>query len=256
MQAALAHGLRSDVQFDPAGDGAVRLTFEQVKPEITPLYEAIRIRQCTRDEYDGRSLAPDQLRQLEMIGQGNGVHVLLLTGKPQIERVLAYVLQGNSAEINDPAFMTELMQWIRFSDAEAASKLDGLLSRAAGGPSLPRWSGNLMFRFVLSAKSDNEKYARFVRSSAGLAVFVTGSDDKPHWVEAGRAYERFALQATATGVRTAMLNQAVEVAAVRARLAEALGLGGRRPDLVLRFGYGAPMPRSLRRAPGAVIVPN
>jgi hypothetical protein len=31
-----------------------------------------------------------------------------------------------------------------------------------------------------------------------------------------------------------------------------LGIGDRRPDLVMRFGYGAELPKSLRRAVGQV----
>ncbi len=86
-----------------------------------------------------------------------------------------------------------------------------------------------------------------VRSSSGLAVFVSEVDDKTHWVEAGRAVERFALTATTLGISHAFVNQAVEVAAVRRRLADRLGLGARRPDFIVRFGYGPEMPRALRR---------
>jgi len=43
------------------------------------------------------------------------------------------------------------------------------------------------------------------------------------------------------------VNQPVEEASVRPDFARALGLGGGRPDLVVRFGRGPAMPRSLRR---------
>jgi hypothetical protein len=76
---------------------------------------------------------------------------------------------------------------------------------------------------------------------------VSEIDDKSHWVEAGRAAERFALTATTLGISHAFVNQAVEVVETRRRLAERFGLGDRRPDCVLRFGYGPQMPRSLRR---------
>ncbi len=85
-------------------------------------------------------------------------------------------------------------------------------------------------------------------------MFVSDVADHQHWVETGRCYERFVLQATALGIRTSMLNQPVEVAALRGDFARSLGLGDRRPDLVVRFGRGPEMPRSLRRAVDAVIV--
>jgi hypothetical protein len=92
-----------------------------------------------------------------------------------------------------------------------------------------------------------------VRSAAGIAVFVGQAADKAHWVEVGRCYERFALQATALGIRNAFLNQPVEVAALRPPFAAALGLAGLRPDLVVRFGRGPVLPRSLRRPVDAVL---
>jgi hypothetical protein len=103
-------------------------------------------------------------------------------------------------------------------------------------------------------KGDNDKYARQIRSSAGIVVFVGEASDRAHWVDVGRAYERFALQATALGIRNAILNQPVEVAAVRSPFASALGLTGQRPDLVERFGRGPTLPPSLRRPVESVMV--
>ena len=93
-----------------------------------------------------------------------------------------------------------------------------------------------------------------MRSSAGIAVFVGQAADKAHWVEVGRCYERFALQATALGIRNAFLNQPLEVAALRPPFAAAMGLAGQRPDLVVRFGRGPALPRSLRRPVDSVMV--
>jgi hypothetical protein len=39
----------------------------------------------------------------------------------------------------------------------------------------------------------------------------------------------------------------VEVVALRPEFARAIGIGDRRPDLVVRIGHGPQMPRSLRR---------
>jgi hypothetical protein len=93
-----------------------------------------------------------------------------------------------------------------------------------------------------------------VRSSAGIAIFVSETPGPAQWVEVGRAYERFALQSAALGVRNAMLNQPVEVTRLRPQLAAFLGVGERRPDLVVRFGRGPKLPPSLRRPVEAVLV--
>mgnify|MGYP006387938153 CR=1 FL=1 len=104
-----------------------------------------------------------------------------------------------------------------------------------------------MFDWVFKADAENEKYARNLRSSAGLAVFIYERDDIDHRVRAGRACQRFALQATALGLKHAFINQPAEVANLRPELANLVGMTGRRPDFVMRFGYGPTLPYSARR---------
>jgi hypothetical protein len=252
-QAALANGLMSAARFD-AGSSVLRVAFEPTKPTASPLFDAIPKRQSTRGEYDAKPLSSEELRLLEQAGTGSGVRVLLFTEKPAMEKILEYVVAGNTAQVNDPAFVRELKDWIRFSDDEAVRAGDGLFTRSSGNPTGPRWFGGTLFNLFFTAKSENEKYAKQVRSSAGIAVFVSHANDKAHWIETGRCYERFALQAAALGVRNAFLNQPVEVSTLRPQFANYLGVGARRPDLVVRFGRGAEMPRSLRRPVDAVLV--
>lgn len=251
--AALAHGLQGEALLDTA-TGAVRVVLEPVRPQTTDLFGAIAVRQCTRGDYNGQALSTQELALLERAGSSKQVQLLLKTGRPAMEQVLDYVVQGNSAQLADEAFVKELKAWIRFNAAEAARLRDGLYSVCSGNPNMPSWIGNAALRWVLTAKSENDKYARQVRNSAGLAVFVGLAADKAHWVEVGRCYERFALQAAALGIRNAFLNQPVEVAALRAPFATAMGLGGQRPDLVVRFGRGPLLPRSLRRPVEDVLV--
>jgi hypothetical protein len=254
IQAAQAQGLSAKCTFDDSGDGVLRITLEPAPAIVTPLFEAIPHRQCTRAEYDGKPLSPEEIQLLETAGTGHGVRVKMLTTSNAIETVLDYVVQGNTAQMNNPVFMRELKSWIRFSDQEATRKGDGLSGRTTGNPSIPRWIGNLFSKLLFRTQQENDKNIRYIRSSAGIAVFVSDVNDKAHWVEAGRCYERFALQATALGIRNAFVNQPVEEASLRPAFARALGLGTGRPDLVVLFGRGEEMPSSLRRSLEAVIV--
>ncbi|MDO8906741.1 Tat pathway signal protein [Hydrogenophaga sp.] len=251
--AAQAWGLGSEVRFDSAHD-AVVVTLSTAPAVATPLFNAIPERQCTRGDYDGKPLSAQDLNLLERAGSNDRVRLLLLTEKSAIERVLDFVVQGNTAQLNDKAFINELKSWIRYSASDAVARGDGLFGKSSGNPTIPSWLGDLMFDFVVTAKSENQKYTRQLRNSAGVAVFVAAQEDKSHWVDVGRAYERFALQGTVMGVRHAHLNMPVELASLRPRFASAIGLGNQRPDLVIRFGRGPTMPPSLRRPVQAVLV--
>ncbi|MBS1143893.1 MAG: hypothetical protein H6R14_1299 [Proteobacteria bacterium] len=253
VQAALANGLMGHAGFDAAGGNLLRVALEPTNPVASTLFQAIPERQSTRGEYDGRPLARQELELLERAGNGHGVQVILLTERQAMERVLEYVVQGNTAQMNDPAFVEELKQWIRFSGDEAVRTGDGLFAASSGNPSLPTWLGSLLFGLFFTPKSENDKYASHVRSSAGIAIFVSDDPGPAQWVETGRCYERFALQSAALGIRNAMLNQPVEVPTLRPQFADFLGIGKRRPDLVVRFGRGPKLPSSLRRPVQAVL---
>lgn len=56
---------------------------------------------------------------------------------------------------------------------------------------------------------------------------------------------------TALDIKSAFLNQPIEVAVLRGQLQGAIELDANLPRLLVRFGYADAMPRWLRRPPGA-----
>ena len=197
--------------------------------------------------YDGHQVPADDLRQLEQAAGGDTCAAILLTEPREIETVAEYVAEANAAQCADPKFVNELIEWFRFNRAEAERTGDGLYVACTGSRDLPRWLGKLIMRSRYSARARNDIDMKHIRSSAGIAVFVADRYTRGHWIDVGRHYERFALQATALGVRNAFINQPVEAAVVRAQFASWLGLHRRTPDLIVRFGYGPEMPWSRRR---------
>lgn len=253
VQAALANGLKGNVAFDDSARQTLRVSLEPTQAVATSLFNAIPERQSTRAEYDGKPISTSELALLEKAAQGNGVRIILLTEREAMEKVLEYVVQGNTVQMNDRAFVEELKAWIRFSARDAVRTGDGLYAASSGNPSVPSWLGSLLFGLFFTPKSENDKYAKHVRSSAGIAIFVSDAENPAQWIEVGRCYERFALQSAALGIRNAMLNQPVEVPALRPQFATFLGVGGLRPDLVVRFGRGPKLPPSLRRPVAAAL---
>lgn len=247
--AGAARGRPGELVFDPANGGAVAFIHGVGTSRVSDLFAAIRTRQSTRAEYDARTVSADVLRTLAEAGRTAGVDMVLITDRLQMDRVRDLVVEGNSAQMADPAFVRELSAWVRYSPRQAMERGDGLFSAASGNPALPEWLGPTLFNATYKPEGENDKYARQIRSSSGLAVFVGEREDPDHWTRVGRASQRFALQATALGLKHAYINQPVEVAALRPALADLVGLSGRRPDLVMRFGYGPALAFSARRPP-------
>ena len=248
--AAAALGWRAN----PAFDGArVVIALEQAPPEASALGDAIPARQCTRAVFDGRQAAPEIVHQLENACREPGVTAILMTDRTANKKVTDYVLEGNSAQMRDQAFMRELVSWMRFNETDALATMDGLFSRASGNPSLPAWVARPLLRFFFTEDGENKKYRDELDSSAGVVVLAADRSDKTHWIAVGRACQRFGLQTTALGLKYSFVNQPVEVAALRPQFAASLGLGDRRADIVMRFGFGPDLPRSLRRPPELVM---
>jgi nitroreductase len=251
--AAAARGRPGEVSFSLVNDGVVVFTFGGEPTTSSTLFDAIARRQSTRAVYSGRAVAATELRTLAAEADVPGVDLVMITDRARIDHARDLIIAGNSAQMADAAFDRELRSWLRFNPRQALATGDGLFSQTTGNPVLPSWLGPSMFDLTFRANTENDKYARQIQSSSGMAIFVSEGEDKKHWVRAGRACQRFALQATALGLKVAFVNQPVEVASLRPEMAALVGMPGRRPDLVMRFGYGPTMPFSARRPVEAVL---
>lgn len=247
VHAAAGQGFSAEVRFDYGENGIDVLLVRDVTARATDLYRAIPKRQCVKAAYDGNPIKVSALEKLEKAGQGKAVRTIMLSSDAEKNAVIDYVTQGNIAQLTERAFRKELVAWIRFNPVEAMRKGDGLAGCTSGQPALPTWLAKLIIGLVLTPKGQAKTDATNIRSSAGVAVFVSNRDDKLAWAEVGRAYERFALQATALNICTAFINQPIEVRELRPQFESWLNLDGEHALLMVRFGYGPTAPFSLRR---------
>ena len=251
--AAGARGFKATPIFDAAGDGAINVTLETSRPLETASFAAITARQCSRADYDGKAVPESDFSALVQAARSGAVDIIILTDPRKIEPITALVLEGNDNQFNDPAFITELKRWIRFERG-----------RGVGGPRRTLRSSERQSDRALLDRS-NDLWFRCRREGRAGQVFPSdeklrgycclcvGSGRQGAFGRIGRSYQRFALEATARGIKHAFVNQAVEVKEMRERLRQELNVAGR-PDLIVRIGYGPAMPRSLRRPVEAVIV--
>jgi hypothetical protein len=252
LVAARANGYTPEVTYpDPADFIHIRLTPDTA--QNSPLMAAIPFRQNTRSEYDGQLIKNDDLPQVQAVPLEPDVVMHFILNPLELKTVMEYVDQGNLSQFADRAFVNELTAWIRFNNKEALAALDGLYSPCSGNPQVPRWLGKMVVGGT-KPQQQADADAKKLRSSPGVVVIASESDDKTSWVRTGQVYERLALQMTMLDVKSAFLNQPIEVANIRRQFQSAIGLGNALPQLLIRFGYGKSMPQSLRRPVEQVLV--
>lgn len=250
--AARASGYAADVTYPDAAD-AIRVGLAAAVPQGSPLFDAIPRRQNTRSAYDGQPVKAADLDRVLATPLEPGVTLRPVTAAGDMAQVQEYVRQGNLAQYGDRAFLDELIGWLRFNQRAALATRDGLFTRCSGNPEVPAWLGRI---FVSGGKPEQQADADAAKlsSSAGALVIASTREGKSAWVRAGQVYERLALQMTSLGIKSAFVNQPIEVAALRGQFGSALGLAAAQPQLLLRFGYAPDMPRSLRRPVAQVLV--
>lgn len=251
--AARVAGYTPEVTYPETDKEWIHIQLSADTPQSNPLFGAIPLRQTTRSEYDGQLIKDADLDQVQALPLEPGVTLQLITDPGDIEMVLEYVNQGNLSQYADRAFVEELIHWLRFNRKEALASQDGLYSRCSGNPEVPRWLGR-MFVSGMKPQQQVDTDAKKLHSSSGTVVIASATDDKTAWVRAGQVYERMALQMTALNIKSAFLNQPIEVPELRSQFQNAMGLGASVPQLLVRFGYANPMPHSLRRPLEQVIV--
>ncbi len=251
--AATGYGLQATARFVDDRTPRIEVSLQDAAIARSALIDAIPLRQLTRSDYDGSTLSADERTALLDAASAPDVDLHFIEFADAKTGLGDLIIAGNTSQLENRAFVSELRDWIRFSASAAANNRDGLFAACTGNPTLPNWLGRLIFSMVLRTSSENLKVRRQIDSSAALAVFVSEKDEPANWVQTGRAFQHMALEATRLGLAHAHLNQAVEVSSVRAELARFLGIASGRPSLIVRLGRAAPMAYSLRRSTAAII---
>lgn len=221
----------------------------------SPLFDSIQQRQSNRSVYDGRIIPEEELQAvLQTLKKENDIHMAAWNRQsPEFERLTQYVMDGNRVQMNDAAFKSELLAWIRFNKKQAEHTRDGVSYAALGAPSLPAWMSRPIVQAMLNSKRQNASDRQKIQSSSHLVLLSSPANTVAAWVETGRVLQRLLLRLTQAGIAHAYLNQPCEVPALNQRLrAEWLG-NTAFPQILLRIGYGQRLPHALRRPLAAVI---
>lgn len=256
--AAAQHRLAAAVDYFPSDERSECLRVRWTPnggDNVESLFRAIPTRQSNRRPYDGKPIPDGDIARLLEANLHDTVTLKAFnTNEPDAEPIIEFVKEGNRAQFSDPAFVEELIFWIRFSKREARHRRDGLTAPALGFPSIPRWLGKFIMTRLVKPEGEATRQEKAIRSSSLLLLFIAHRHDRRHWVDLGRSFERVALTATSLGIAHAHVNMPCEVEPIRKKLATHLDLNeGAQPLLLIRFGYAKPLPHVFRRPVEEVI---
>jgi nitroreductase len=203
-------------------------------PAQDALFRQIPRRHTNRQPFDAGTLPPDLLVALATEARAEGAWLHVVATEAARSGIADLIAEGDRQQWDDPAFRHELASWLH-----PARSGDGLAGYSLGiGPLIVR-------AFDLGdgqAATDHD----LAFAAPALAVLGTADDTPAAWLMAGQALARVLLRASAADVWASFLNQPIQVAALRPRLATLLGHGGY-PQVLLRLGYGsAPKPAPRR----------
>lgn len=249
--AATKYKLRSVVTIEKGNDKDWVIVISFVPDESIQkdeLVNYIEKRQSTRNKYNDKQVPAGDLKKLrDSIADFQGVEMETLTGQEENNKLEPLIIEGSTLQFQNKEFVDELIRWIRFTDSNAKEKADGLWSKCMGLPNIPRFLGIAVMKYFTSAKSEAKRWRKLIDATAGFALFTVDTNDVKHWVELGRAFQRFGLTATELGISHAHVNMPCEEPEVRNKLSVQFDLDSRHPLLLIRFGYSEKMPYSLRR---------
>ena len=230
-------------------DVLARVRLGEARPadrQSVMMAEAIQRRRTDRRAFGERTVPEATLTRLRRLVEAQGAY-LHVVPDDRVAELAVSVDEAADAEYFDPAYRTELTRWTHRpawtgDGVPPATAVQPALRRVPIRNFLPDGSPGLL------AGADHDEGAVF--------VIVFGTTDRPvDLLCGGEAMSALLLGATAEGLATAPISEAVEMAWPRHLLARLLsGIGD--PYLIVRLGYlesDEVLPASPRRAAAEVI---
>ncbi len=213
------------------------------------LFDAIPHRITNRAPFRPLQLGVGALKRVKYLVENHGAHLTFLSGVAR-SNVGALIAKADRLQMADKAFRNELASWVHHNHSD---HLDGMRGYAFGVGDLASHVGPTIIRTFDAGKGQAAKDHQLATHSPQLVLIETDGDTRHDWVNAGRAMDLMLLYLTAHGYAASFLNQPIEVASLRVRLARTVA-SDRYPQLLLRIGEPSEsQPHSPRRPLHAVL---
>jgi hypothetical protein len=209
---------------------------------LAKYYPAIAVRRTNRLPFHDRSIPHSALAGIGEAARSENAMLRIYDDPDEVARIVELLHEADRAEAQDPAVRAERQGWIG-----GPHRSDGIPVRSLGPrPSDPKVPFRDLGRGVDAPRDD----ARFEKTPT-VAILSTLHDDRVDWVRAGQALERVLLSATTAGLAASFMNQPLDQEALRGLVRSPLtGVG--HSHMLMRIGYGDPVPATPRRPLSAV----
>jgi nitroreductase len=207
-------------------------------PAERELHAAIPRRQTNREPFSSRAVPPGIRAELAEAASLEGA-LLHFLDHGEAKRVLRLAADAERDLLADPAYRAELARWVG-----GQRDRDGIPDTALGPRSM---EGLAPARdFTPEGRPGPVRYAWF-ETDPQLAVLSVRFGGPVDWLRAGQALQRVWLTATLRGIAVCPLTQPLETAdAWQVRDPRS---GIEEPQMILRIGYGLPLPPGAPRRP-------
>jgi hypothetical protein len=223
---------------------------EAATEEEHQLFYAISQRRSNRHMFEKREVPGDLLSTLNALAGQEGTWFHVVQGEEARQTLVNLIASGDHMQWASRQFRRELARWARPEGIESHDGLPGY-TQVKG-----TFASSISPYIVRTFDMGNGAAARdrqLVAGSPVLAVLGTFADTWGDWFAAGQAVEKILLYAQTEGISGSFLNQPIEIRALRSQLRDLLGQIGF-PQLVIRLGYGPPVPPTPRRSVSEVLV--
>lgn len=225
-------------------------------PEQKRLLRAVPARRTNRRPFSDQPVPASDRHALRRAALDEGVWLHVVENPAEREAVRRIVARAQARQLADPAFREELRRWV----GGPPGRRDGIPYSALGP--MPE-SVDVWVRHFGTAVGHDPPPAEVMTGTDGktfeaepmIAMLIPHLFGPDADVQAGQALQRVLLTATANGLATSFLSQAVEVPETREDLRRLLG-STRSPVAVLRIGYGWPVPATPRREVADLLLPS
>jgi nitroreductase len=215
-------------------------------PEAQRMAAAARRRRTDRRAFGAHPVSEEMLTRLRRFVEFEGAYLHLVPAD-QVPMLAISTERAAGAEHDDPAYLEELERWTNRPQWRG----DGVPPETAVAPELRR----VPVRDFAPEGNAGLTAGRGVDKGAAYVIVFGMTDQRLDLLRGGEGLSALLLLATAEGLATAPLSEAVEVTWPRHLLQSMLSDVGE-PYIAVRLGYRVDhelLPPQIRRAPGEMI---